>query len=62
MSSKGQVVIPEAIRKALGLDAGAEVVAVAENDVVILKIIQAPTRGSSFAPSSVGGGSCSLSR
>jgi len=42
MSSKGQVVIPEAIRKALGLDAGSEFVVVAEDDVVILKLIQAP--------------------
>lgn len=42
MSSKGQVVIPEAVRKALGLDAGSEFVVVAENDVVILKLIQAP--------------------
>jgi len=42
MSSKGQVVIPEAIRNALGLAAGSEFVVVAENDVVILKLIQAP--------------------
>ncbi len=42
MSSKGQVVIPEVIRKALGLDAGSEFVVVAEDDVVILKLIQAP--------------------
>jgi len=42
MSSKGQVVIPEAVRKALGLAAGSEFVVVAENDVVILKLIQAP--------------------
>ena len=42
MSSKGQVVIPEAVRKALGLDAGSEFVVVAEGDVVILKLIQAP--------------------
>ena len=42
MSSKGQVVIPEAIRKALGLEAGSEFVVVAEGDVVILKAIQPP--------------------
>jgi len=42
MSSKGQVVIPEAIRKALGLDAGSEFVVVAEDDVVILQLIHAP--------------------
>ena len=43
MSSKGQVVIPEAIRTALGLEAGSEFVVVAEGDVVILKVIQAPS-------------------
>ncbi len=43
MSSKGQVVIPEAIRAALGLEAGSEFVVVAEGDVVILKVIQAPS-------------------
>jgi AbrB family looped-hinge helix DNA binding protein len=42
MSSKGQVVIPEAIRNALGLGAGSEFVVVAEGDVVILKTIQPP--------------------
>lgn len=42
MSSKGQVVIPEAIRKALGLEAGSDFVVVAEGDVVILKTIQPP--------------------
>jgi len=42
MSSKGQVVIPEAIRNALGLEAGSEFVVVAEDDVVILKVIHAP--------------------
>lgn len=42
MSSKGQVVIPEAIRNALGLEAGSEFVVVAEGDVVILKTIQPP--------------------
>ena len=40
MSSKGQVVIPEAIRNALGLEAGSEFVVVAEGDVVILKTIR----------------------
>ena len=42
MSSKGQVVIPEAIRKALGLETGSEFVVVAEGDVVVLKLIQPP--------------------
>jgi AbrB family looped-hinge helix DNA binding protein len=39
VSSKGQVVIPEAIRKRLGLEPGAEFVVVACNDAVILKAI-----------------------
>ena len=43
MSSKGQVVIPEAIRKRLGLEPGAEFVVVASNDAVILKAIAPPS-------------------
>jgi AbrB family looped-hinge helix DNA binding protein len=39
MSSKGQVVIPENIRKQLKLKAGAQFVVVGEKDVVILKSI-----------------------
>ena len=42
MSSKGQVVIPEAIRKQLNLKAGAQFVVVGEDDVVILKAIASP--------------------
>jgi AbrB family looped-hinge helix DNA binding protein len=42
MSSKGQVVIPEAIRKKLNLKEGAQFVVVGEGDVVILKAISAP--------------------
>ena len=42
MSSKGQVVIPEEIRKRLGLKAGAQFVVVAENDTVIMKAISPP--------------------
>lgn len=45
MSSKGQVVIPESIRKALGLEPGTQFVVVAEDDVVILKTITAPSLG-----------------
>ena len=37
MSSKGQVVIPEDIRKRLKLKAGSQFVVVGEDDVVILK-------------------------
>ena len=36
MSSKGQVVIPEDIRKRLKLKAGSQFIVVGENDVVIL--------------------------
>ena len=43
MSSKGQVVIPEGIRKRLGLKAGAHFVVVGDKDVVILKTISSPS-------------------
>jgi AbrB family looped-hinge helix DNA binding protein len=43
MSSKGQVVIPEDIRKRLKLKAGTQFVVVGENDVVILKSISPPS-------------------
>jgi AbrB family looped-hinge helix DNA binding protein len=42
MSSKGQIVIPEDIRKRLNLKPGAQFVVVGENDVVILKAITEP--------------------
>ncbi len=42
MSSKGQVVIPENIRKRLKLNPGAQFVVVGEGDVVILKAISVP--------------------
>jgi AbrB family looped-hinge helix DNA binding protein len=43
MSSKGQVVIPEEVRNALGLTAGSKFVVVGEGDVVILKVINPPS-------------------
>jgi len=43
MSSKGQVVIPEAVRKRLRLEAGTQFVVVGKNDVVILKTVQTPS-------------------
>lgn len=43
LSSKGQVVIPENIRKKLNLKTGAQFVVVADKDVVILKNISAPS-------------------
>jgi AbrB family looped-hinge helix DNA binding protein len=44
LSSKGQVVIPEEVRKRLGLEAGAQFVVVGDGDVVILKVISPPSR------------------
>ena len=43
MSSKGQVVIPENIRKQLNLKAGSQFVVVGDRDVVILKNISPPS-------------------
>ena len=43
MSSKGQVVIPEEIRKALKLTEGKQFVVLGEKDVIILKIITPPS-------------------
>ncbi len=43
MSSKGQVVIPEEIRKQLALNAGTQFVVVGQDDVVILKMVRAPS-------------------
>jgi AbrB family looped-hinge helix DNA binding protein len=42
MSSKGQVVIPENIRKQLNLKPGSQFVVVGDKDVVILKNISPP--------------------
>ncbi len=39
MSSKGQIVIPEEIRKQLGLKAGDKFLVMGEKDVVLLKAI-----------------------
>jgi AbrB family looped-hinge helix DNA binding protein len=39
LSSKGQVVIPEAIRKWLDLEVGTEFVVLGEGDVVVLRSI-----------------------
>jgi AbrB family looped-hinge helix DNA binding protein len=45
MSSKGQVVIPETIRKRLKLEEGAQFVVVGDADVIILKAIEPPDLG-----------------
>lgn len=43
MSSKGQVVIPEEIRKSLSLQSGTQFIVMGENDVVVLKTISPPS-------------------
>jgi AbrB family looped-hinge helix DNA binding protein len=43
MSSKGQVVIPENIRKQLKLRSGSQFVVLGKDDVVILKAIAPPS-------------------
>ena len=43
MSSKGQVVIPEVVRKQLGLKTGVQFVVVGDKDTVILKTISPPS-------------------
>ena len=42
MSSKGQVVIPESIRKRLDLKEGAQFLVLGDEDVVILKVVTPP--------------------
>lgn len=43
MSSKGQVVIPEEIRKRLGLKTGDKFLVMSDKDVVILKTLSNPS-------------------
>ena len=43
LSSKGQVVIPENIREAMGLEPGIQFIVVYEGDSIILKVISQPT-------------------
>jgi AbrB family looped-hinge helix DNA binding protein len=43
MSSKGQVVIPEAIRQEMGLEPGTQFVVVGGRDAIILKSISKPS-------------------
>ncbi len=45
MSSKGQVVIPEDIRRRLALDTGTQFIVLGEDDVVILKMVRPPSMG-----------------
>jgi len=44
LSSKGQVVIPEDVRRALRLEVGAQFVVMGDGDVVILKRIALPPK------------------
>ncbi len=44
LSSKGQIVLPQAIRDRLRLQAGAKFVVIGEGDVVILKKLEVPAR------------------
>ena len=43
LSSKGQVVIPEPIRRRLGLEAGTEFVVLGEGGTVVLKVVDPPS-------------------
>lgn len=43
LSSRGQVVIPEEIRKRLGLEPGTQFIVLAEDDTVILTTIRPPS-------------------
>ncbi len=43
MSSKGQIVIPEKIRKKLGLKTGDKFLVIGDKDVLILKTISTPS-------------------
>ncbi|HUI87220.1 MAG TPA: AbrB/MazE/SpoVT family DNA-binding domain-containing protein [Anaerolineales bacterium] len=42
MSSKGQVVIPDSIRRQLDLKEGAQFLVIGDADVVILKVVTPP--------------------
>lgn len=44
LSSKGQVVIPEDVRRALGLEVGAQFVVMGDGDTVVLKRIAVPAK------------------
>ena len=42
ISSKGQVVIPESIRKRLNIEEGAQFLVIGEGDVAVLKVVALP--------------------
>ena len=43
VSSKGQVVLPAAMRKSLSIEAGAKLAAYAAEDCILLKVVRVPT-------------------
>jgi len=43
MSSKGQVVIPEDVRKKMKLDKGTQFAVITEGDVILLKLLTPPS-------------------
>ena len=43
LSSKGQIVIPEAIRRRLELEPGTEFLVLGEDGTVVLKVIEVPS-------------------
>ena len=44
LSSKGQIVIPESVREALGVNAGAHFVVIGDGDTIVLKLIDPPRK------------------
>jgi len=42
ISSRGQIVIPEPIRKTLGIESGATFLVLAQNDTIVLHRLQEP--------------------
>lgn len=43
MSSRGQIVLPIAIRKKLGLGAGSQFLVVTDNEIILLKPVKEPS-------------------
>ena len=43
LSSKGQIVIPEALRRRLGLEPGSGFVVLGDGDTIVLQRVRAPT-------------------
>ncbi len=44
MSSRGQIVIPEAVRQELGLEPGSQFMVIADRDEIMLKVLQRPSK------------------